>query len=113
MVLLKLQPYAQHTVVNRPCLKPAFNFFGPYKILEHIGVVAYRLELPPSAQVHPVFHVSQLIPFIANYSPLFSTLPTIANLSKQEVVPVEVLDMHLVKKGNQARLSLRFLSDGA
>jgi hypothetical protein len=58
MVLLNVQPYAQHSVVSRPCQKLAFKFFGPYKVLEHIGSVAYHLELPDSAQVHLVFHVS-------------------------------------------------------
>jgi hypothetical protein len=45
-VLLKLQPYAQASVVNRPYPKPAYKYFGPYSILERINKAAYRLELP-------------------------------------------------------------------
>ena len=37
------------------------RFIGPFKILERVGTVAYRLELPPSMSgVHEVFHVSML-----------------------------------------------------
>ena len=37
------------------------RFVGPFEILERIGVVAYRLALPPSMSgVHEVFHVSML-----------------------------------------------------
>jgi hypothetical protein len=102
MVLLKLQPYAQHSVVNRSCPKLAFKFYGPYKVLERIGEVAYRLELPAEAQVHPVFHISQLKAFTPNHVPVFSTLPRYEDLSKQGVVPLEILDRRLVKKGNKA-----------
>ena len=37
------------------------RFIGPFEILERIGIVPYRLALPPSMLgVHEVFHVSML-----------------------------------------------------
>ena len=37
------------------------HYIGPFKILERMGEVAYRLELPDQLTgVHDVFHVSQL-----------------------------------------------------
>lgn len=32
-VLLKLQPYAQSSVTNRPCRKLAYKFFGPFTVV--------------------------------------------------------------------------------
>ena len=37
------------------------RFIGPFEILERVGVVAYRLALPPNMSgVHEVFHVSMI-----------------------------------------------------
>ena len=36
------------------------RFMGPFKIQERIGRQAYRLLLPETWKVHPVFHISLL-----------------------------------------------------
>ncbi|XP_020147480.1 uncharacterized protein [Aegilops tauschii subsp. strangulata] len=57
-VYLKLQPYIQSSVASRANQKLAYKFYGPFPIIDKINEVAYKLQLPPQATVHPVFHVS-------------------------------------------------------
>ena len=41
--------------------KLSSRFIGPFKVLERVGTVVYRLALPPiMSSVHEVFHVSML-----------------------------------------------------
>ncbi|KAL0560387.1 hypothetical protein IC582_000791 [Cucumis melo] len=45
------------------------RFVGPSEILERIGLVAYRLVLPPSLfVVHDVFHISMLRKYVTDPS---------------------------------------------
>ena len=45
------------------------RFIGPYQIVERVGPVAYRMDLPSDlAKVHNVFHVSMLLKYIADPS---------------------------------------------
>uniref|UniRef100_A0A8R7VIG9 Tf2-1-like SH3-like domain-containing protein n=1 Tax=Triticum urartu TaxID=4572 RepID=A0A8R7VIG9_TRIUA len=106
-VLLKLQPYAQRSVVNRPCAKLAFKFFGPYKIIEKIGSLAYKLDLPPESQIHPVFHVSQLKPFTPDFTPVFSELPKVPDLSTTGLSPTRILDRCMMKLGNTPMVQIK------
>ncbi|XP_022853060.1 uncharacterized protein LOC111374596 [Olea europaea var. sylvestris] len=47
--------------------KLRLRFLGPFKILERIGTVAYRVTLPPElAAVHNVFYGSMLRKYVHN-----------------------------------------------
>jgi hypothetical protein len=88
-------------VVSKPFPKLALKDFGPYVVLERIGSVAYRLDLPPGSLVHPVFHVSQLKIFTPDHSPMYSKLPDAPLLDIAELTPHVILDRRLVKCGNE------------
>ncbi|CAM8924213.1 unnamed protein product [Rhodiola kirilowii] len=100
-VYLKLQPYRQHSMKSRAPHKLSPRFYGPFRVIDRIGKVAYKLELPPSAAIHNVFHVSQL--------KLCPNPPATAPILPQYLVdtgdtkePVAVLDRKVVKRHNQA-----------
>jgi hypothetical protein len=80
----------------------AFKYFGPFEVLQHIGQTTYKPKLPDGNQVHPVFHVSQLKPFVANYTLVYSDFSSLVDLSAIELQPESILQRRLVKKGSKA-----------
>ena len=59
-VYVKLHPYLQSSLVRRVHEKLSPRFYGPFKILQKMGPVAYKLELPNTTRIHLIFHVSLL-----------------------------------------------------
>lgn len=99
MVFLKLQPYIQSSVASRPHQKLAFRYYGPYKVLQRVGSVAYKLDLPAHAKIHPVVHVSQLKKVVRPATEVSHELPPDLNLRQSLSVPELVLSRKHVRKG--------------
>ena len=74
-VFLQLQPYKQMSLKQaKKDNKLSPTYYGPYKVLQKIGTMAYKLELPAVSRVHPVFHVSCLKKVIGDKLPIQTIL---------------------------------------
>ena len=98
LVLLKLQPYRQHTTFRRAHQKLASQFFGPYPVEQRIGKVAYKLHLPEGVRIHPVFHVSLLKKYVGTEPRVTTNLPTIIEEGAVVLEPKRIINTHWVKK---------------
>nr|GMC77819.1 peroxidase 64 [Ipomoea batatas] len=73
-VLLKLRPHHQSSVQRCIYQKLAPRYYGSYTIQKKLSAVAYKLALPTSARIHPLFHVSQLRR-VTSHHPAITELP--------------------------------------
>ncbi|XP_070046846.1 uncharacterized protein [Nicotiana tomentosiformis] len=89
--------------------KLSLTHVGPYKIIQMIGEVAYKLELPPDISlVHPVFHVSMLKKVVGDPVLIVSveTIEVNEELLYEEF-PVAILDTHVRKLKNKEIASVQ------
>jgi len=100
-VLVKLQPYRQHSIVLRKNQKLSLRYFGPFEIIEKIGTVAYKLLLPESAKIYLVFHVSLLKPFRGDHSQPYFPLLLTTNEFGLVMRPHKILDTRMVTKNGK------------
>jgi hypothetical protein len=50
------------------CAKMAPQYCGPFEVLDRVGLVSYRLGLPPRVKEDNVFHVSLLKKYVHDYN---------------------------------------------
>ena len=89
----RLQPYKQISLKQaKKDNELSLKYYGPYKVLQKIGTVAYKLELPASSRVHPVFHVSCLKKVIGENLPVQTIFLEIDEEGKIILEPEEVTE---------------------
>ncbi|KAK4684314.1 putative transposase, partial [Tremellales sp. Uapishka_1] len=57
---------ARNVKTIRPAKKLDHKFLGPFEIIKQVSTHAYKLKLPTSMRIHPVFHISLLEPHLDN-----------------------------------------------
>lgn len=92
MVFLKLQPFIQTLIAQRPYQKLAFRYYGLYCVEARVGAVAYKLKLPEGAKIHPVVHVSQLKRAIGADVSISAQLPPANHILQAKHQPEAILD---------------------
>ncbi|XP_066392348.1 uncharacterized protein [Miscanthus floridulus] len=108
-VFLRLQPYVQSPLAPRSHHKLCFNYFGPFKIVAKVSAVAYKLALPPTSTIHPVFHVSLLKPAPPSTPAVAAQLPDPDDMLQ---VPERILQTRLHQRGNHAVQQMRIKWSG-
>jgi len=82
-------------------------------VIDKIGPVAYKLNLPEIAQIHPTVHVSQLKAFVGTL-PALPYIPTwLQGTNTTEArIPIKVLARRMVKRRNVAAVQYLVQWDG-
>jgi hypothetical protein len=78
------------------------KYYGPYKVLQKIGTMAYKLELPASSRVHPVFHVSCLKKVIGDKIPVQTIFPELDEEGKIILEPKAITDTRIRQLRNRS-----------
>ena len=66
--------------------------YDPYKVLQNSGTMAYKLELPASSRVHPIFNVSCLKKVIGENIPVQKIFPELDKEGKIILEPKVVTE---------------------
>ncbi|XP_026390907.1 uncharacterized protein LOC113286531 [Papaver somniferum] len=100
LVYLKLHPYRQASVSLRKNFKLSAKYYVTFPILDKVGNLAYKLQLPPEARVRPVFRVSQLKKKIGSIHVPSPTLPLVYHAGQVIIIPISVLICKTITRGD-------------
>src|SRR5215204_4331798 len=93
---------------TRPSKKLQHQFIGPYRVIQKVSPVAYKLDLPDTLKIHPVFHVSVLRPYQSpdsvNHRPIPSPPPDPITINDADEFEVDKILDHRTRYNCQEYL---------
>jgi hypothetical protein len=89
--------------LRKPSRKLSARYIGPFRIQEPVGTQAYRLQLPSSYRIHPVFHVSYLEPYYPR-NPELDSMPGPLDLEDDEGQEQYTVEQLLGKKNQKGTI---------
>nr|GEX47875.1 hypothetical protein [Tanacetum cinerariifolium] len=111
-VFVKLQSYRQNSVKLQRNRKLGMRYFSPFRVLKQIGPVAYKLELPATSRIYPVFHASFLKPCVGEPSDQYIPLPLLSTPEGPLVHPIQILDSRKVRVKDEWEIQVLMQWDG-
>jgi len=106
-VLLNSRNITLDVESRRPSKKLQSRYIGPFEIIEKMSPVNYKLKLPDTMKIHPVFHVSLLQKYLKNTEEFPNRQippPPVEQVEGQEEYEVEKVLDHRVRYGKDEYL---------
>ncbi|MCO5562077.1 hypothetical protein L7F22_015703 [Adiantum nelumboides] len=90
-------------------VKLSNRYYGPFKIIDEVNDVTFRLDLPPSWKIHNAFHVSLLRPYMGPppSEPVTEELPEIEEM--EEILEPEQIVHHQERHLKSGKITRKYL----
>ena len=98
LVYLKMQPYREAALGLRNSLKLTSKYYGPFRVIQRVGAVAYKLQLPEKTKLHDVFHVNQLKKHVGPKAVVNPKLPVLTEDGKIKTFPLKILQRRQIPR---------------
>lgn len=96
LVYLKIQPYRQNAFGLRGSLKLRSKYYGLIKSFS--AWVRWLTNFSSTAEIHPVFHVSQLKRHLGSKAVALPHVPIVTSDGKLKIAPVKVLERRIIQR---------------